>query len=98
MNDDPGKTPTPPELRTDWERLRGMSDEDAERAAASDTDALPTDEAFWTGATIVPPQREATVTMRLDADLLDWFRQERGYQSRINSILRDWMNAHREAG
>jgi len=27
------------------------------------------------------------VTMRLDADLLRWFRRERGYQTRINAIL-----------
>lgn len=98
MNDDPGKTPTPPELRTDWDRLRGMSDEDAECAAAADPDALPADAAFWNTATRVVPHRQATVTMRLDADLLDWFSREQGYQSRINTILRDWMNAHREAG
>jgi uncharacterized protein (DUF4415 family) len=32
--------------------------------------------------------------MRLDADLLAWFRQERGYQTRINAILRAYMKAH----
>jgi BrnA antitoxin of type II toxin-antitoxin system len=34
------------------------------------------------------------VTMRLDADLLEWLRRERGYQTRINAILRAYMNAH----
>jgi len=33
--------------------------------------------------------------MRLDADLLHWFRRERGYQTRINAILRAYMQAHR---
>jgi hypothetical protein len=32
--------------------------------------------------------------MRLDADLLDWFRSERGYQTRINAILGAYMNAN----
>jgi len=32
--------------------------------------------------------------MRLDADLLRWFRRERGYQTRINAILRAYMQAH----
>jgi uncharacterized protein (DUF4415 family) len=32
--------------------------------------------------------------MRLDADLLAWFRQQRGYQTRINAILRAYMKAH----
>ena len=33
------------------------------------------------------------MTMRLDADLLAWFRQQRGYQTRINAILRAYMKA-----
>lgn len=36
------------------------------------------------------------VTMRLDADLLEWLRQERGYQTRINAILRSYMDAHKK--
>jgi uncharacterized protein (DUF4415 family) len=31
--------------------------------------------------------------MDLDADLMEWFRGERGYQARINAILRAYMNA-----
>jgi len=33
--------------------------------------------------------------MRLDAGLLRWFRRERGYQTRINAILRSYVQAHR---
>jgi uncharacterized protein (DUF4415 family) len=33
--------------------------------------------------------------MRLDAFLLAWFRQEKGYQTRINSILRAYMDAQK---
>jgi uncharacterized protein (DUF4415 family) len=32
--------------------------------------------------------------MRLDADLLRWYRREPGYQTRINAILRAYMQAH----
>lgn len=32
--------------------------------------------------------------MGLDADLLRWLRRERGYQTRINAILRAYMQAH----
>ena len=41
------------DLRTDWDRLRKMSDEEAEAAAASDPDAPPTDEEFWDKARLV---------------------------------------------
>jgi len=60
----------------------------------SDPDARATDEKFWKDAKVVWPARKAVVTMRLDRDLLDWFRQQRGYQTRINAILRAYMNAH----
>jgi uncharacterized protein (DUF4415 family) len=53
-----------------------------------------TDEAFWRKATVVMPRPKKTVTMRLDADLLDWLRGSPGYQTRINAILRSYMDAH----
>jgi uncharacterized protein (DUF4415 family) len=39
---------------------------------------------------------KSSVTMRLDADVLAWFkRQGRGYQTRINQILRQYFDRHR---
>lgn len=41
------------------------------------------------------PHKEQ-VSLRIDADVLDWFRsQGRGYQSRMNALLRAYMEAHR---
>jgi uncharacterized protein (DUF4415 family) len=71
-----------------------MTDDEIRAAIIDHPDAWPTDEAFWREARVVMPRRKETVTMRLDADLLDWFRSERGYQTRINAILRAYMNAH----
>jgi hypothetical protein len=42
---------------------------------------------------VVWPTPKTIVTMRLDSDLLAWFRQQRGYQTRINAILRAYMKA-----
>ena len=37
------------------------------------------------------------VTLRLDADLLEWFRsQGKKYQTRINAVLREYMETHRK--
>lgn len=79
---------------TDWQALQRLSDAEIHAGIVADPDARPTDEAFWQGAQVVLPPRKAVVTMRLDADLLAWFRQQRGYQTRINAILRSYMNAH----
>lgn len=93
--DTTGKTSNP-EPRTDWRRLRRMSDEDVHAAVLEDPEIKPTDEAFWKAARVVMPQAKKTVTMRLDADLLAWFRRQPGYQTRINAILRAYMAAHAE--
>jgi uncharacterized protein (DUF4415 family) len=77
----------------DWDRLRAASDAQIRRGIESDADVRPTDEAFWKDAKVVWPVRKTIVTMRLDADLLAWFRQQRGYQTRINAILRAYMRA-----
>jgi len=81
------------EPRTDWNRLRSLTDVRVHAAVTSDPDINPTDEKFWAKAKLVMPRPKKTVTMRLDADLLDWFRHNRGYQTRIYAILRAYMNA-----
>ncbi len=94
MNDaTTGKTSTS-EPATDWERLRRLDDADLRAAIDADPDAPATDDAFWKDAKLVLPQPKETITIRLDADLLAWLRQERGYQTRINAILRSYMKAH----
>jgi uncharacterized protein (DUF4415 family) len=94
MSDDTSGTTSTTEPKTDWRRLRSMTDEEVHAAIIDAPDAKPTDEAFWKDAHVVMPQRKETVTMRLDADLLEWFRRERGYQTRINAILRAYMKVH----
>jgi uncharacterized protein (DUF4415 family) len=45
----------------------------------------------WATTELPLPRRKAHTTLRLDADLLDWFRsQGRGYQTRINAVLRSY--------
>ena len=78
---------------TDWSKVRRMSAARIRKGIAADPDAHATDENFWKSAKVVMPAPKEIVTMRLDADLLRWFRQQRGYQTRINAILRAYMQA-----
>ena len=60
------------------------------------TDIPETDEAFWEKADLRMPQPKKGVYLRLDQDLLDWLkRQGPGYQTRINAILRSYMETHK---
>ena len=77
--------------KTDWDRLRRMSEAEIEKNAREDADAPLTDRAFWKDAKMVFPTAEGKeqITLRLDKDMLRFFRSGgRGYQSRINAILR----------
>ena len=39
------------------------------------------------------------VNAKFDVDAADWFKaQGRGYQTRMNAVLRRYMDAHRKAG
>lgn len=80
--------------KTDWKRLRTMTDAQVHASVTSDPEIRPTDENFWQNAHVVLPKPKEIVTMRLDSDLLAWFRRARGYQTKINAILRAYMNAH----
>jgi uncharacterized protein (DUF4415 family) len=80
--------------KTDWSGLRRRTSGAIRKGIAADPDAQATDAAFWKSAKVVLPTPKEAVTMRLDADLLRWFRRERGYQTRINAILRAYMQAH----
>ena len=61
------------------------------------TDIPELDDAFWANAVIEYPEKKKPVTLRLDADVLDWFRSlGKGYQTRINSVLRSFYEAHKK--
>jgi uncharacterized protein (DUF4415 family) len=54
------------------------------------------DENFWENAVIEYPEKKKPVTLRLDADVLSWFKSlGKGYQTRINSVLRSFYDAHK---
>jgi uncharacterized protein (DUF4415 family) len=82
-----------PRSGANWSTLRHMSSDQIRHGITSNPDVHPTDERFWKNAKVIWPTRKTIVTMRFDADLLAWFRQQRGYQTRINAILRAYMNA-----
>jgi uncharacterized protein (DUF4415 family) len=53
------------------------------------------EEIDWLTTELPQPRAKAHMTLRLDADVLDWFRKQgRGYQTRINAILRRYYEQH----
>jgi uncharacterized protein (DUF4415 family) len=84
------------ESLTDWERVRAMSEEEVEAAAATDPDWQGVDLDWVAKAKAVRPVRKRRLTLTLDEDVIDWFRsQDRHYRGRMNAILRAYMQRHR---
>ena len=74
---------------TDWERLSTMDDKDIN---LEDNPELT--DSFFANATIRLPEPKKSVSLRLDPDVLEWYKhQGPGYQTRMNAVLRMYMRA-----
>ena len=85
------------ESRTDWAAIEAMTEEELEASIAADPDDAhePID---WTQAVAGMPPRKRDIHIRIDEDVLDWFRRAcRGYQNRINDVLRAFMESRKRA-
>ena len=83
------------ESLTDWERLDAIQDDEIDLSDVPEiTPELFAKAVVRQGLKTKPAKKQ--VTIRLDEDVLHWFRtQGRGYQTRINALLRAYMEAHR---
>ena len=78
------------EDRTDHARLQTMTAREVEVSAQGEG------EFDWTKAQIGFPLPKRQLTMRLDGDVIDWFkRQGQGYQTRMDAVLRRFVEAQK---
>lgn len=80
------------EDRTDWARVAALTDEDIMAAMRDDPDWAEFMDVDWSKATIVYPTPKKAVSIRLDEDVIDFFKKSgKGYQTRMNAVLRHFM-------
>jgi uncharacterized protein (DUF4415 family) len=91
------KRERPTRGRADIARLRRTSESQVRRTSPSELAELPAD--FWADATLVHPTPKQPISLRVDEDVLAWFKQQGPrYQSRMNAVLRAYMAAVRSRG
>jgi uncharacterized protein (DUF4415 family) len=74
-------------------RARG---EDGTRADAPEAETLGED--FWRNARVVMPRGKTSVHLRLDSDIVEWFKAAgKGHLTRMNAVLRAYVEAHKKA-
>jgi uncharacterized protein (DUF4415 family) len=89
------KAATSKKSQTDWKRVDALKDDDI------DLSDIPEVSPEMFAMAIVrrglkPVARKAQLTLRVDSDVLNWFRKQgQGYQTKINALLRAYMDAHK---
>lgn len=77
--------------KTDWAAVDALTDEEIEAAVRNDPDAVPLD-FDWSDAVLVVPSKKKAISIRIDEDVLDYFKKQgAGYQRRMNAVLRSYM-------
>jgi uncharacterized protein (DUF4415 family) len=85
------------ETKTDWARVNAMTEEEVERNALEENRRLGIPDDWYKDAYAVYPVEKERITIRIDRDVLQYFRdQGKGYQSRMNAVLRAFMSAERQ--
>jgi uncharacterized protein (DUF4415 family) len=69
--------------------------EDQTRSEGSEAESLGED--FWKQARVITPPGKTSVHLRLDSDIVDWFKTRgKGRLTRMNAVLRTYVEAHRD--
>ena len=80
--------------RTDWARVRKLKDQDIQLSAEHPEAEVRHIVRGIARRGLKPVPPKASIALRIDADVLEWFRsQGRGYQTRINAVLRAFKEA-----
>jgi len=75
--------------KTDHKRIDSMKDKDIDYSDIGELDGK-----FWEKAEMVLPQPKVKVTIRLDPQIIVWFKNKGDhYQTRINAVLKSYVNA-----
>ncbi len=78
--------------KTDWARFGAISDAEFEASIAKDPDWAEFKDIDWSDAVLVMPAKKKAISIRVDEDVLDFFKKDGdGYQRRINAVLRSYM-------
>src|SRR5229473_2486486 len=83
--------------KTDWAKVAKLTDEEIEAAMAKDPAWADFDEADWSEAVLVIPPKKKAISIRIDEDVLNYFKEEgAGYQRRMNAVLRSYVDQTRK--
>jgi uncharacterized protein (DUF4415 family) len=91
------ETPRKAGIRSDLDKLRKLTDEEIDASIANDPDWEEFRDIDWSKAVLVIPPKKKAISIRVDEDVLDYFKKQgAGYQRRMNAVLRSYMQQKRK--
>lgn len=91
------ETPRKAGIRSDLDKLRKLTDEEIDASIANDPDWEEFKDIDWSKAVLVIPPKKKAISIRVDEDVLDYFKKQgAGYQRRMNAVLRSYMQQKRK--
>jgi len=84
---------SPSRGKTDWKKFHDLTDAEIAAGMAKDPVWREFNDLDWSeGVVVIPPKKKA-ISIRVDEDVLDYFKQQgAGYQRRMNAVLRSYMD------
>jgi len=87
----------PRKIKSDLDKLRKLTDAEIDASIANDPDWEEFKDIDWSKAVLVIPPKKKAISIRVDEDVLDYFKKEgAGYQRRMNAVLRSYMQQKRK--
>jgi len=79
---------------TDWHKVDTMTEQQLEAAIATD-DGERDFVLDWTKAELVLPESKLSVNLRLDKEIVDFFKEQgKGHISKMQAVLKAYVDAH----
>jgi uncharacterized protein (DUF4415 family) len=77
-------------------QIRKLRAGGADKAGAKAPEAESLGAEFWSEARVVMPRGKTSVHLRLDSDVVEWFRANgKGHLTRMNAVLRAYVDAQK---
>ena len=83
-------------VRHSLSEIKAMREQGKDRTRADAPEAKSLGAEFWRSARVVMPSGKTSVHLRLDSDVVEWFRARgKGHLTRMNAVLRAYVEAQK---
>ena len=85
-------------VRHSLSQIKTMREQGEDQTSLDAPEAESLDADFWSSARVVMPGGKTSVHLRLDSDVVDWFKANgKGHLTRMNAVLRAYVEAQKQS-